>query len=57
METCDSCGVAVAAKVVVALPSGRTLTYCQHHATVYAPGLDRLGAFVYQLGEGSGDVA
>lgn len=46
METCDECGPAVAAKERVTLPSGRTLTYCTHHATVHMVGLIRANAIV-----------
>jgi hypothetical protein len=49
METCDECGPAVKAEKRIELPSGRTLTYCDHHATAYNGKLRELGAFTFQI--------
>lgn len=44
MDTCDECGPAVRAAVTVTLPSGRTLTYCNHCANAKAYALLAAGA-------------
>lgn len=49
METCDACGPAVSAKVIVSLPSGRVLTYCYHHGNAYKVALDAQGALMLSL--------
>jgi hypothetical protein len=46
---CDECGLAVAAKDVVSLPSGRALYFCRHHAEKYRPKLEAMGALIYPL--------
>lgn len=47
MDTCDECGPAVTAKVTVALPSGGTLTFCNHCANKHRVKLEAAGAFLY----------
>lgn len=49
MNSCDRCGVAVLAKIYVAMPDGNELRYCYHHANKYRAGLNNLGAFLYEL--------
>lgn len=49
LATCDACGISVRAMVVIALPSGRNLTYCGHHARKYASAAEAMGALVVEL--------
>ena len=51
METCDQCGPAVQAKERALLPSGRSLTYCSHCATVNMVALVREGAIIVPIEE------
>lgn len=58
MDYCDdrACGIAVAAKVIVCLPSGGVLTYCQHHANEYQAKLEDGGAVLFQIAGGAETV-
>jgi hypothetical protein len=38
-DTCDRCGPGTIALVAFRLPSGRKLTFCNHHARVHAAAL------------------
>lgn len=51
MDTCDECGPSVQARKTIHLPSGRHLTYCDHHATLHGPRLRALGALTYEIGK------
>lgn len=51
METCDECGPSVAAKELVALPSGRRLTFCGHCANFHRAKLEATGALLYPIRE------
>lgn len=42
-DTCDRCGPGTVALIAFLLPSGRKLTFCNHHARVHAPALHQLG--------------
>jgi hypothetical protein len=44
--------MAVAAKDVVSLPSGKCLFYCRHHADLYRVKIEEMGACVYPLLDG-----
>lgn len=43
-DTCDRCGTGTVALVAFRLPSGRKLTFCNHHARRHTAALDKLGA-------------
>lgn len=43
-DTCDRCGPGTVALVAFRLPSGRRLTFCNHHARRHTVALDKLGA-------------
>ena len=49
LATCDACGISVRGKAVFALPSGRTLVYCGHHARKYADAARNMGALIVEL--------
>jgi len=49
LATCDACGISVRGKAVFALPSGRTLVYCGHHARTYADAARFMGALIVEL--------
>lgn len=49
MSYCDCCGIAVRARMYVALPSGGVLLMCFHHANRHVKALNGMGAYLYEL--------
>lgn len=47
--TCDTCGISVCARVVIALATGGVLCYCFHHANKYRSALEEQGALIVPL--------
>lgn len=43
-DTCDRCGPGTQAYAAVRLPSGKILTFCNHHLRLYAKALTEQGA-------------
>lgn len=52
MNYCDQCGISVSGRVYVAMPDGRELRFCYHHANKYRDDLEASGALLYDLSEG-----
>lgn len=47
--TCDQCGPATRARYVIAMPSGRVLSYCGSHTRQHWTPLNELGALIVEL--------
>lgn len=52
MTFCDECGPSTSGRVYVAMPDGRELRFCYHHANKYRGVLEASGALLYDLSEG-----
>lgn len=45
-ETCDRCGASTNAAILLILPSGRVLAFCNHHYQKHAAELEAAGAVI-----------
>lgn len=50
MRHCDECGLSVTAKVIVTLPSGRFIKYCNHCRDHHFEALIEHGAIIVPIG-------